>query len=214
MTLSDLSDTCDTCSERATFTGRTRVIEGKHYAILRCPSCHADIPVWSRENEPLVAEWAANPLPEAAMLPLRGTDEAAIAAYLASPPQRVPCWRLTDVALPRRAVPHWCQLVLDHPGLFPRPTAGDRIEEALAAALLFNEDGCAEQAAELLSTVSGPEVQAVLVRLPARAGQRTGAALRPFISALRAAGGEYSAAVRTVEGRWALPGLREGLLPL
>lgn len=212
MTLSDLSDTCDTCSERATFTGRTVERDGHTYAILRCPSCHEDMPVWSRETEAYVKAWAASPLPEAAMLPLRGTDPRAIAAYLASPPARVPCWRLTDVAVPASSAAQWCALMLDHPGLFPRPTAADRIEEALAAALQFNDSDCGELAAERIATLTGAEAQAVLLRLPARAGDRTGAALRPFIAALRAAGGDYAEAVATAEKRWALPGLREGLL--
>lgn len=213
MTLSDLSDTCDTCSERATFTGRTELREGRLYAILRCPSCHADIPVWSKENDELLHAWAANPLPESAMHPLRGADARAIAAYLAAPPERVPCWGLKDVAVPQTAAAHWCTLMLDHPGLFPRPTAADRIEEVLAAALKFNEEDCAEQAAERLASITGADAQRVLLRMPARAGNRTGAALQPFIAALRAAGGEYAAAVKTVETRWVLPGLREALMP-
>ncbi len=211
--LSDLSDTCDTCSERATFTGRTSVREGRTYAILRCPSCHADIPVWSRENDELVRAWAANPLPEAAMLPLRGTDQKAIAAYLAAPPLRVPCWRLTDVAVPAASSAHWATLMLDHPGLVPRPTAADRIEEALAAALLFGDSDCADLATERLATITGVEAGTLLLRLPARAGQRSGSPIRGFIGGLRAAGGDYAAAVATAERRWALPGLREALLP-
>ena len=213
MTLSDLSDSCDTCSERATFTGRTRVTDGRRYAILRCPSCHEDIPVWSRESEPLLEAWAADPLPEAAMLPLRRGDGRAIAAYLAAPPSRVPCWRLTDVAVPASAAVQWCNLMLDYAGLFPRPTFSDRVEEALAAALLFDEPDCAELAAERIATLSASEVEGVLLRLPARAGERSGASLRPFIAALRSAGGGYAAAVRVAEQRWALPGLRQALLP-
>lgn len=60
MTQPDLSDTCDTCGVRATFTGRTREMDGRLYAILKCPSCHADIPVWSREWEAVLATWVAS----------------------------------------------------------------------------------------------------------------------------------------------------------
>lgn len=213
MTLSDLSDTCDTCAERATFTGRTREMDGRLFAILRCPSCHADIPVWSRENDALVKAWAAAPMPEAAMLPLRGGDPAAIAAYLAKPPARVPCWGLRDVEVPASAAAHWCSLMLDHPGLFPRPTAADRVEEALAAAIHFDDSDCAEAAAERLSTLTGAEAEQVLMALPRWAVDGGGAAVRPFIQALRAAEGEYAAAVAVAERRWVIPGLREALLP-
>ena len=212
MTLSDLSETCDTCSVRATFTGRTDLRDGHRYAILRCPSCHSDIPVWSRETEALVEAWAADPLPEAAMMPLRGADAVAIAAYLLAPPNRVPAWRLTDVAVPAGSAVAWSALWLDHPGLFPRPTFADRMEESLAAALQFNDSECAELAAERIATLTGAETGRLLMRLPSRAGDRSGSSLRPFLEALRAAGGEYAAAVRVAAMRWALPGLREGLL--
>lgn len=211
MTLSELSEFCDTCSARATFTGRTRVSDGLLCAILRCPSCHADIPLWSRDTENLLLAWIAHPLPEAAMLPLRGGDAQAIAAYLLAPPDRVPCWRLVDVAVPASSVTTWCELVLEHPGLFPRPTPADRIEEALAASLWFGDASSAERAAERISRLGGAEVEQVLFRLPARAEGRSGAPLRPFIAALRAAGGAYAAAVGAAERRWALPGLRRAL---
>jgi hypothetical protein len=213
MTLSDLSDTCDTCDERATFTGRTQLREGRMYAILKCPSCHADIPVWSKENEALVREWAASPLPEAAMLPLRGKDPAAIAAYLAHPPQRVPCWGLRDVAVEPGAAGEFATMMLNHPGLFPRPGAPDRLAEALTAALWFDDAACASLAAERIATISGAEAEGVLLKLQARAADRSGAALRPFIAALRGAGGDYAVAVGVAERRWALPRLREALSP-
>ncbi len=213
MTLSDLSENCDTCDVRASFTGRNKETAGRTYAILRCPSCHSDIPVWSRETEPLVKAWAADPMPETAMLPLRGANSSAIAAYLASPPPRVPCWRLTDVAVPATSAMAWTALMLDHPGLFPRPTASDRIEEALAAALLFGNVECATAAARRVATLSGPEAEQVLMRLPARAGTASGGPLRPFIAALRKSGGDYAKAVRTAEARWALPRLRDALAP-
>lgn len=211
MMLSDLSDTCDTCDVRATFTGRTEVREGRATAILRCPSCHADIPVWSRDTDALVRAWAADPLPESAMFPLRGGNAEQVAAYLAHPPARVPAWRLNDVAVTIGSAEAWCELVLAHPGLVPRPTPADRLEEALAAAIRFDDPDCARLATDRLAAFTGADVEAALLKLPARIGGESGAALRPFIAALRASGGDYATALATVERRWALPGLREAL---
>ena len=145
------------------------------------------------------------------MWPLRGGTAGDVARYLARPPARVPAWRLEDVALTPETAEAWCELMLDHPGLFPRPPFTDRLEEALATALRFDDPDCASLAAQRLPAVSGAEVERVLLRLPARIGDAGGAALRPFIAALRSAGGEYAAALAAAERRWVLPGLREAL---
>ena len=213
-TLSDLSDACDNCGERAAFTGRTREADARVFAILRCPSCEVDIPVWSREHDAMVRAWAADPLPEAAMLPLRGEDADAIAGYLFDPPERVPCWGIRDVAVsagdPAR---WWCELVLGHPGLFPPPSHAARLEEVLAAAIWFEDEALAALAAECMEPLTGREAEALLMHLPARAARGGGAAVRPFVAALREAGGELAAAVAVAERRWVIPGLRAALAP-
>lgn len=211
MTLSELSDNCETCSERAVFTGKVRRIDDRDFALLRCPSCHEEFPVWTKITADLVANWAPSLSLLASMDLLQRGNAESIAGFFAVPPAEVPFWRLTDLALPAAAARDWCRVMLSHPRLVPAGTLADRVEEALAAAIQFNDSACAAGAVARLPELSADDVQTVLMRLPGRAGDRDGAALRPFIAAVRARGGTFIDALAVAERRWALPGLRNAL---
>lgn len=58
-TLTELADPCETCGRRAGFTGRVDVRGREVYALLHCPQCRVDFPVWSRAAEPVLAAWQA-----------------------------------------------------------------------------------------------------------------------------------------------------------
>lgn len=193
------------------FTGKVRRIEDREYAVLRCPSCHEEFPVWTKATADLVASWSPSASILTSMEMLQRGDSDAIAGFFAVPPAEVPFWRLTDLQLPATAARDWCRVILSHPRLVPAGTLADRVEEALAAAIQFNDPACAAGAVARLADLGADQVQGVLMRLPARAGDKSGAALRPFISALRESGGGFVEALAVAEKRWALPGLRLAL---
>ena len=211
MTLSELSDSCETCAERAVFTGHVRRIDERLYAILRCPSCHENFPVWTKATASLVASWNPSAAVLASMALLQSGDAPLVAAFFAAPPAEVPFWRLTDLQLPAAAAYDFCRVVLSHPRLVPSGTLADRVEEALAAALKFGESAYAAGAVARLPELSAEDVLGVLLRLPARAGDKSGAPLLPFTRAVRDRGADYGEALAAAGRRWVLPGLRLAL---
>lgn len=211
MTLSELSDSCETCGERSVFTGDVKVIGERTYAILRCPSCHEVFPVWNKATAEMVAAWKPSAALRATMVAMQGGPDE-VARCLANPPAEMPFWRLTDLRVPAASARNYCRLVLEHHGLVPTGTVADRIEEALAVAIQFGDAACAAGAIGRLEEASAADILAVLLRMPARAGEKSGAPIIPFVAALRERGGEFAEAVAVADKRWALPGLRLALI--
>jgi hypothetical protein len=143
LTLSSISDDCETCGGRATFTGRARVVGGRVYAVLHCPTCTVDFLVWKASFAPHLDAWierfglggppADGPFAEA-WATLRGGEPEAIAALVHRPPPLLPLLSVDDAPVPSTVAATWVRLVLDWEGWVPAPSDADRVEEALHAA--------------------------------------------------------------------------------
>jgi hypothetical protein len=201
LTLSHISSDCETCGTRSLFTGRTQVEGGRRYAMLRCPDCHAEFPVWQQKQAALVEAYVAarerltNPVAyDRAWAILLGGDATAIAVVLARPPAELPLFSLRDVRLPASSADRWVDLILDWRGWRPEPEPADRLEEALDAAIHFDSTTCAASVATRVGQWPPPVFVTALDRLRRR-GKLGAPVLLPVLASLRERGGEWAASV-------------------
>ncbi|GDX80225.1 hypothetical protein LBMAG42_20360 [Deltaproteobacteria bacterium] len=217
-TLSDLRAECPTCGVDAHFTGRVVERDGQRSALVRCPDCHVEFPVWRRAAEPLLQAYVAARARlthadayDRAWATLRGHDGAAIETLLRNPPAEVPFFRLEDVAVPRVAAMLWCDFVLGHAGFAPSPTEADRVAEALVSSARLGHPAGAVRVAGSLTRWSPEVFREVLLDLPGRVAGGDTAALEPVFRALRAHGGAYAEAAAFVAPRWRGPAFSAAL---
>lgn len=170
-TLSMLRSECETCGAWSPFTGKTQVIAGRTFAVVRCPNDNVEFPVWNARAEAMLAAYAAardaakdRDAFERACATLISTDGAAIATLVASQAE-LPLYSIEDVGLPAALAARWCELLLDSARWRPEPSRHVRIEEALATALKYDSAECA---AIIIARVSAADARAATQDLERR----------------------------------------------
>lgn len=220
MTLSTLSETCETCDGRAKFTGRVSEIDGRLYAVVHCDSCRVDFPVWSREKETFLRRYvhARKTLEDPAEFDglwrdLQGDDPDEAFRRLAKDLRfnADTVWPALDyddtplgASVPLALI--WAELWLDHAGLRPVPDPADRLEQALVAAMRSRHASCALTILDRLERFDAAALEVALLRAAKTRGADVSfRPLLPLVLQIRSRGDAYSQAVSNALKVWPAP---------